>query len=78
MRYLHTMLRVRDLDQSLDFYCNKLGLKESFRREDPKGRGGVGGTDIAKTGAGESHVQNQGFGAGLLSGGRRWGAQHAH
>jgi lactoylglutathione lyase len=38
MRYLHTMLRVRDLDASLDFYCNKLGLKESFRREDPKGR----------------------------------------
>ena len=38
MRYLHTMLRVRDLDAALDFYCNKLGLKESFRREDPKGR----------------------------------------
>jgi lactoylglutathione lyase len=38
MRYLHTMLRVRDLDASLDFYCNKLGLKESHRREDPKGR----------------------------------------
>ena len=38
MRYLHTMLRVRDLDASLDFYCNKLGLKESFRREDAKGR----------------------------------------
>ena len=38
MRYLHTMLRVRDLDAALDFYCNKLGLKESYRREDPKGR----------------------------------------
>ena len=38
MRYLHTMLRVRDLDAALDFYCNKLGLKESFRREDPNGR----------------------------------------
>ena len=38
MRYLHTMLRVRDLDAALDFYCNKLGLKESFRREDAKGR----------------------------------------
>ena len=38
MRYLHTMLRVRDLDRALDFYCNKLGLKEMRRREDPKGR----------------------------------------
>ena len=38
MRYLHTMLRVRDLDAALDFYCKKLGLKESFRREDAKGR----------------------------------------
>ncbi|MGZ8195860.1 MAG: VOC family protein, partial [Methylosarcina sp.] len=26
MRYLHTMIRVRDLDESLDFFCNKLGL----------------------------------------------------
>jgi lactoylglutathione lyase len=38
MRYLHTMLRVRDLDAALDFYCNKLGLKESYRREDAKAR----------------------------------------
>jgi len=38
MRYLHTMLRVRNLDQALDFYCNKLGLKEERRRVDEKGR----------------------------------------
>ena len=38
MRYLHTMLRVRDLDRALDFYCNKLGLKEVRRRVDEKGR----------------------------------------
>lgn len=38
MRYLHTMLRVRNLDAALDFYCNKLGLKEVRRREDDKGR----------------------------------------
>jgi lactoylglutathione lyase len=31
MRYLHTMLRVSNLDQSLDFYCNKLGMKEVRR-----------------------------------------------
>jgi lactoylglutathione lyase len=38
MRYLHTMLRVRDLDRALDFYCNQLGLKEVRRREDAKAR----------------------------------------
>ncbi len=38
MRYLHTMLRVRDLDAALDFYCNKLGLKETRRRVDDKGK----------------------------------------
>ena len=38
MRYLHTMLRVRNLDHALDFYCNKLGLKEERRRVDEKNR----------------------------------------
>jgi lactoylglutathione lyase len=38
MRYLHTMLRVRNLDQALDFYCNALGLAEVRRRVDEKGR----------------------------------------
>jgi lactoylglutathione lyase len=38
MKYLHTMVRVTDLDQSLDFYCNKLGLKELRRVEVPQGR----------------------------------------
>jgi lactoylglutathione lyase len=38
MRYLHTMVRVKDLDASLDFYCNKLGLKEVRRMENEKGR----------------------------------------
>src|SRR5580700_9725659 len=38
MRYLHTMLRVRNLDDALDFYCNKLGLKEARRRVDEKNR----------------------------------------
>ena len=38
MRYLHTMLRVRNLDLALDFYCNKLGLKEVQRREDESNR----------------------------------------
>ncbi len=38
MRYLHTMVRVKDLDQSLDFYCNKLGLEEIRRMENEGGR----------------------------------------
>lgn len=38
MRYLHTMVRVGNLDQSLDFYCDKLGLEELRRTENEKGR----------------------------------------
>ncbi|MFP4648956.1 MAG: VOC family protein [Halorhodospira sp.] len=38
MQYLHTMVRVRDLDESLDFYCHKLGLVEVSRRESERGR----------------------------------------
>ncbi|MBN1238667.1 MAG: lactoylglutathione lyase [Gammaproteobacteria bacterium] len=38
MRYLHTMVRVSDLDASLDFYCNKLGLKELRRKDHEGGR----------------------------------------
>ena len=38
MKYLHTMVRVTDLDDSLDFYCNKLGLVELRRAEVPQGR----------------------------------------
>ena len=38
MKYLHTMVRVEDIDKSLDFYCNKLGLKEIRRRDSEKGR----------------------------------------
>ena len=38
MRYLHTMIRVHDLDESLDFYCNKLGMTETKRLESEEGR----------------------------------------
>ena len=38
MKYLHTMVRVADLEQSLDFYCNKLGLREFRRYDNEKGR----------------------------------------
>jgi lactoylglutathione lyase len=38
MKYLHTMVRVSDLEASLDFYCNKLGLVELRRHENDAGR----------------------------------------
>jgi lactoylglutathione lyase len=38
VRYLHTMVRVTNLDESLDFYCKKLGLVETHRMESEKGR----------------------------------------
>ena len=38
MRYLHTMVRVRDLDASLAFYCDRLGLVEVSRKDSETGR----------------------------------------
>lgn len=38
MKYLHTMVRVSDIDASLDFYCDKLGLRELRRKDNEKGR----------------------------------------
>ena len=38
MEFLHTMVRVSDLDESLDFYCNKLGLIEFSRKDNENGR----------------------------------------
>lgn len=38
MKYLHTMVRVNDIDESLDFYCNKLGLRELRRYDNEQGR----------------------------------------
>ena len=38
MKYLHTMVRVSDLEASLEFYCNKLGLRELRRYDNERGR----------------------------------------
>lgn len=38
MKYLHTMVRVSNLEESLDFYCNKLGLRELRRHDNEQGR----------------------------------------
>ena len=55
MRYLHTMVRVKDLDTSLHFYCDQLGLVETNRYDNEKGRftlvflAAPGDVDTAKT-----------------------------
>lgn len=38
MQYLHTMVRIRDIEESLDFYCNKMGMVEISRMENQGGR----------------------------------------
>ena len=38
MRYLHTMVRVTNVEESLDFYCNKFGMREVRRVDNPAGR----------------------------------------
>ncbi|MGM0555932.1 MAG: VOC family protein [Myxococcota bacterium] len=38
MRYLHSMIRIADVDESLNFYCNLLGLEEAYRKERESGR----------------------------------------
>lgn len=38
MRYVHTMVRVKNLEESLDFWCNKMGLVETRRSEVPAGK----------------------------------------
>ena len=38
MKFLHTMIRVNNLEESLDFFCNKLGLIETRRKDVPEGK----------------------------------------
>ena len=52
MRYLHTMVRVSDLERSLDFYCNKLGLEEVRRIDNDKGRFTLGKASASSWGPG--------------------------
>ena len=55
MKYLHTMVRVTDLDASLDFYCNKLGLEELRRIDVESGRFSL--IFLAAPGDGEAQVE---------------------
>ena len=72
MRYLHTMVRITDIDASLDFYCNKLGLKELRRHESPGGRFTL--VFLAAPGDEEAMVElTYNWDPETLSGGRNFG-----
>ncbi|MEZ5840655.1 MAG: VOC family protein [Hyphomicrobiales bacterium] len=55
MEFLHTMVRVSNLDDSLDFYCNKLGLVERRRKDVPAGRFTL--VFLAPPGDGEAEIE---------------------
>lgn len=72
MKYLHTMVRVSDLDESLDFYCNKLGLKEMHRVDIEAARFTL--VFLAAPGDDEAQVElTYNWDPGALSGGRNFG-----
>ncbi|MEC8477658.1 MAG: VOC family protein, partial [SAR324 cluster bacterium] len=54
MKYLHTMIRVQNLESALDFFINKLGMMEVRRREAPEGRFTL---VFLATGPGESTIE---------------------
>jgi lactoylglutathione lyase len=72
MKYLHTMVRVTDLDKSLDFYCAKLGLKELRRLDVEAGRFTL--VFLAAPGDEEAQVElTYNWDPETLSGGRNFG-----
>ena len=72
MKYLHTMVRVTDLDASLDFYCNKLGLEELKRIDVEAGRFTL--VFLAAAGDSEAQVElTHNWDPEELSGGRNFG-----
>ena len=72
MKYLHTMVRVADLDASLDFYCNKLGLEELRRIDNEGGRFSL--VFLAAPGDSEAQVElTYNWDPEALGGGRNFG-----
>ena len=72
MKYLHTMVRVADLDASLDFYCAKLGLEELRRIDNEAGRFTL--VFLAAPGDSEAQVElTHNWDPETLSGGRNFG-----
>ena len=72
LNYLHTMVRVTDLDASLDFFCNKLGLIEVRRHDYPEGRFTL--VMLAAPGDEQAQVElTYNYDSETLSGGRNFG-----
>ena len=72
LRYLHTMVRVADLDASLDFYCAKLGLEALRRIDNEAGRFTL--VFLAAPGNGEAQVElTHNWDSETLAGGRNFG-----
>jgi lactoylglutathione lyase len=72
MKYLHTMVRVTDLNASLHFYCDLLGLRELRRKESPEGRFTL--VFLAAPGDDDAQVElTYNWDPEVLSGGRNFG-----
>ena len=72
MKYLHTMVRVADIDASLDFFCNKLGLEELRRFDNQGGRFTL--VFLAAPGDSEAQVElTHNWDPETLNGGRNFG-----
>ncbi len=72
MKYLHTMVRVTDIDTSIDFYCNKLGLEELRRIDNETGRFTL--VFLAAPGDSDAQVElTHNWDPEPLSGGRNFG-----
>ncbi|TGK01278.1 lactoylglutathione lyase [Leptospira langatensis] len=73
MRYLHAMIRVKDLDQALDFFCSKLGLLETRRHDHPEGRYTLVFLSEGKENAPEIELTYNWDQEGAYTGGRNFG-----
>jgi len=72
LQYLHTMVRVSDLEASLDFYCRKLGLKQLNRKDYPAGRYTL--VFLAAPGDDQAQIElTHNWDPETLSGGRNFG-----
>ena len=72
MKYLHTMVRVTNLDVTMDFFCNKLGLHEIRRYDNPEGRFTL--VMLAAPGDEEAQVElTYNYDPETLDGGRNFG-----
>ena len=72
MKYLHTMVRVTDLDESINFYCDVFGLKEVRRHDNPEGRFTL--VMLAAPGDEDAQIElTYNYDPEILTGGRNFG-----